>query len=131
MTTKEKIEVMQAYLNGKKIQFKEIADDTWEDCSYRFEPDWNWSVFRYRVKPEKEKPRLMTHRQLAEWLAKGNGQLRIMGNCETFTYLSYFFTSSLSDIAEVCDSYLIRSWDSDDWVEPAVDIYERDCKGGK
>ena len=32
---------------------------------------------------------------------------------------------------EVASGIKIRTWDSDEWVEPTVDIYERDCKKGK
>lgn len=51
-STEDKIAVMQAYVEGKKIQSrccfpKEI--DNWEDCC---DPVWNWGQFDYRIKPE-------------------------------------------------------------------------------
>lgn len=52
MNTEEKIEVMQAYLNGKKIQVKGKRDDTWEDYNHKSEPDWDWFRCDYRIKPE-------------------------------------------------------------------------------
>ena len=48
-TTKEMIEVMQAYLRGEQIQVFDI-DGIWEDKEY---PYWNWAKCDYRVKPKK------------------------------------------------------------------------------
>jgi hypothetical protein len=47
MSTKEMIAVMQAFDDGKVIQFKGDLG-TWQDCN----PSWNWSEYEYRVKPE-------------------------------------------------------------------------------
>lgn len=72
MTTAEMIAVMKAYDEGKKIQFKENHEVEWHDCNT---PLWDWACFDYRVKPEEELTR-MTNRQLAEWCAKGYGQIK-------------------------------------------------------
>ena len=48
-TTKEIIEVMSAFEDGKKIECKYIHDDNWFNCS---EPKWNWDIYDYRVKEE-------------------------------------------------------------------------------
>lgn len=48
-TTKEMIEVMQAYERGEQIQFLEYGGVKWEDCVG--EPYWNWGKYDYRVKP--------------------------------------------------------------------------------
>lgn len=61
MNTAEKIEVMKAYLYGKPIQLKMKLNNLWEDYSDILAPDWNWSCYDYRVKPEEEKPRLMSN----------------------------------------------------------------------
>ena len=50
MITQEKIEVMKAYAEGKKIQYKPKANPTWADCID--EPLWNWEWTVYRIKPE-------------------------------------------------------------------------------
>jgi len=51
MTTKEKIEIMQAYENGKKIEWRPNAfKRPWND--YLNEPEWNWEYYQYRIKPE-------------------------------------------------------------------------------
>jgi hypothetical protein len=54
MTTKEMIEVMQAYERGEEIEFCLACceDDRWEPMA---SPLWNWVKFKYRVKPKKTK----------------------------------------------------------------------------
>ena len=46
-TTKEMIEVMQAYLKGEQIE-ESIDQKVWFTC----EPIWDWNNFDYRVKPK-------------------------------------------------------------------------------
>ena len=53
-TTKEIIEIIQAYEKGASIQEKEIVDDVeyyakWEDVE---NPLWNFENYDYRVKPK-------------------------------------------------------------------------------
>lgn len=49
-STKEMIEVMQAYESGERIQVKNIADNTkWKEIEF---PGWNWIYYDYRVKPK-------------------------------------------------------------------------------
>lgn len=52
MTTKEMIDVMQAFVDGKKIEVKCKWDTEtdWHSC----EPKWDWYASDYRVKPEPE-----------------------------------------------------------------------------
>ena len=54
MTTKEKIEVMQAYTRGEEIEFRlaDCEDDRWAPTAL---PLWNWDNFEYRVKLEEPK----------------------------------------------------------------------------
>ena len=50
-TLKEKIEVMQAALDGKEIEAKYTnRNDTWDVQCAGFA--WDWSIFDYRIKPE-------------------------------------------------------------------------------
>ena len=49
-TTKEMIEVMQAYEEGAQIQIKPSYTTEWSDTNITW---WNWSDFDYRVKPKK------------------------------------------------------------------------------
>lgn len=56
MTTKEMIEVMQAYERGEEIEFR-LADceDRWAPT---ISPLWNWEKFEYRIKPKETKFRV-------------------------------------------------------------------------
>ena len=49
-TTKEMIDVMQAYEEGTQIQIKPSYTTEWSDTNITW---WNWSDFDYRVKPKK------------------------------------------------------------------------------
>ena len=73
-----------------------------------------------------EPAELMTNRQLAEWCAKGNGVYSYEGS--DFAYINYAYRKANPDEL-VSDDIRIRTWDSEEWVLPTVDIYERDCKG--
>ena len=48
-TTEEMIAVMQAYVDGKEIEYESYSK--WEKVT---EPAWNWGGNDYRVKPEPE-----------------------------------------------------------------------------
>lgn len=50
-TTKKKIEVMQAYADGKKIECKSPGI-CWREWILPQEPFWNWSECDYRIKEE-------------------------------------------------------------------------------
>ena len=54
-TTKEMIDVMQAYLKGEKIEYR-YGNTDWLECRV---PIWNWNSIEYRVKP-KQKTRTKT-----------------------------------------------------------------------
>lgn len=84
-----------------------------------------WSlIYPYEEPPKKR----MTNIQLCEWLAKGNGlfKTKLSGYATT----KYSYNKNL-ETEEVPDYFEIRTWDSEEWIEPTVDIYERGCKGGK
>lgn len=50
MTTEEMIEVMQAYLAGKTIEFRDKLVPVWYLSSI---PSWDWALYDYRVKEDK------------------------------------------------------------------------------
>lgn len=53
MNTKEMIEVMKAFVDGKKIECKTLGTrDTWDHASL---PCWNWEKYDYRIAPEPKK----------------------------------------------------------------------------
>jgi hypothetical protein len=68
MTTKEMIEVMQAYADGKGIErrCKHDLSEKWEDAK---DPGWNWNLFDYRIKPEKAEPRYRPYKDTDEMIA--------------------------------------------------------------
>lgn len=121
----------KAYAEGKQIQYQFPDGDMWYDIN---EADreaiekkglsWFDDDVEYRIKPEEQKPRRMTYRELAEWLAKGNGQLFNIAKrfCMEIEYRMDY------DGCLIPIDYKIRRWSSDEWIEPTVDIYEADCK---
>lgn len=81
---------------------------------------YNW----YLLYPYEEPPKKrMTNIQLMEWLNKGNGIIKHDGYC--FCHRTCV-EDDLND--EVDEDIVIRTWDSEEWVAPTVDIYDRDCK---
>ena len=48
-STKEMIEVMQAYEDGKKIEYYSRISNRWETA---ISPIWSWEYLDYRIKPE-------------------------------------------------------------------------------
>ena len=45
--TIESIRIMQAYVDGKEVEFKWMSKD-WNSTD---KPEWNWSAYDYRIKP--------------------------------------------------------------------------------
>jgi hypothetical protein len=54
-TIQEQIAVMQAFADGKEIEFESAIDHSWYTTRA---PSWNWSYYNYRVAVPK--PRTMT-----------------------------------------------------------------------
>lgn len=73
-TTREKIEVMEAYERGEQIEYKPFQ---W-DKGWRIEsdPNWNWSQFDYRIKPKQKVRRWL-------WAYKGKSD-SIWAQCLSF-----------------------------------------------
>ena len=68
-TTKEMIEVMQAYERGEQIQILDI-NCFWEDTEH---PYWNWAQCDYRVKPKKKFVPFETAEEFLEEYRKHGG----------------------------------------------------------
>lgn len=51
MTTREMIEVMEAFERGEVIEAEIRGTGMYEEC---VTPDWNWDYMIYRIKPKKE-----------------------------------------------------------------------------
>lgn len=74
---------------------------------------------------EEDEP-LMTRRQLAEWLAKGNGEYTYETSSLAFNYWQY--SKGNEDNKPVGGYIHIRRWKDTEWMKPTKDIYEEDCK---
>jgi hypothetical protein len=53
MTTREMIEVMEAYERGEKLEYKIKAFTIFMDVEN--EPLWDWTAIDYRIKPKEKK----------------------------------------------------------------------------
>lgn len=73
MTTKEKIEVMKAYEEGKTIQAFDLEQGKWVNCH---NPTWNWLSFDYRIKPEsKYRPYKDTEEMIEDFKKRFNAKV--------------------------------------------------------
>ena len=59
-------------------------------------------------------------------VGKGNGQY--ITDDFGRVYVEYDYSKGKEN-NEVDSDMKIRHWDSEEWIEPTADIYERDCKG--
>ena len=89
-------------------------------CYFYIEKKCAWELLYPYEEPQKQR---MTIRQLEEWLAKGNGERKYNNSI-----CNYWIYNSNNEYDEVSEDIHIRTWDSDEWIEPTMDIYERDCK---
>ena len=68
MTVKEKIEVMQAFVNGKQIEGKSKKSDEWKLVE---NPVWDWGINEYRVKHEPMyRPYINTNEMISDWMKR-------------------------------------------------------------
>lgn len=74
--TKEAIRVMQAYVDGKEVQFK-WGSMGWSSTD---KPEWNWSAYDYRIKPTATlRPWTADEVPLGAWMRfKRNPQDRVL-----------------------------------------------------
>ncbi len=74
--------------------------------------------------PEPPKSRRATNRELAKWLAQGNGEKKRLDEDEKegVVFASIEFTYELGDTDRPVDEcYFIRRWDDEKWHEPTAD----------
>ena len=104
-----------AHEQGKKIECKR-KDDAWEDLDYTPATALPEDL-KYRIKPEEDNP--VTRRDLARWLAQGNGEYTEKGLRDTSIncYANFDYPSLFQD-DPIPDSFLIRKWDDDEWHSP-------------
>lgn len=68
--------------------------------------------------PDKMKPKRMTNRQLAEWLAQGNGQFTNVNATYAWTELNVL---KEKEDRPCVPEWRIRKWEDTEWHEPTVD----------
>lgn len=107
--------------NTEQYPFDEINLDKVNPDSnpYRFNVSSISFMLCYLVSEPKE-PRRMTNRELAKWLAQGNGQCRFTANAVGTAY-SY----GIFDGKEIPDNIKIRGWDEEEWHEPVIEEAEQ------
>lgn len=90
------------------------------DQLWRLNNDFHWlHVYRFEDNKHFFYKRL-TYRQLSRWLAAGKGEVLDMNNCIAARIV---YKKSESD-NQVPDSFRIRTWDSEEWVEPTAKVLE-------
>lgn len=114
------------------VSYDSKYDKPWgtEQCNnylHVYPVEWN----KEKVE-ESSKLKRMTNRQLAKWLAKGNGQkvyvskvdLSIDNRAPTMVCHTYDFCYD----ADECNNRVrVRKWNSEEWIEPTVDLLEEPC----
>ena len=142
-TTASKAVVGKQYILGDYLRLLQetpqdyIPEKLCEVCEQNSNPFVNYAGCAFQFCREViEEEVLMTNRQLAEWFAKSNGQrgyLKNKHNPKEGIDPEYLFTCHEYDARrddEPCsEAVRIRSWGSDEWVKPTLEIYKRDCKG--
>ncbi len=93
-----------AYLPGRSMQYAVGMSDAYSYCAEI---------------PEEPKPRRATNRELAKWLAQGNGEKTLTEN-DTDNTAHYEYESEEAD-EEVPDIFVVRKWDDEEWHEPTAD----------
>lgn len=68
-TTKEMIEVMAAFEEGAKIEYKKFDKNQWTET---LKPTWDWFTVDYRVKPEPKEPTYRPYESIGEMLCDYN-----------------------------------------------------------
>ena len=69
-------------------------------------------------KPSVKNTRRMTNRELAEWLAKGNGEMQIVNGGLCFSHLSY---ADKKRDEKIDETIKIRKFGSNKWEEPLIE----------
>lgn len=118
---KKFVPVMRAFEKGLPIEYKRTGDHFWCKAST---PSWDLQL-RYRVKPmrsEKPPKRRMTNRELAKWLAEGNGQ--VMEDYDKLVRIMYEYTND--DDMPCRIGAFIRAWTETEWHAPEVEEYTQE-----
>lgn len=89
---------------------------------WRAESGVHWSHV-YPIEWNKKPKKRLTNRELAMWLAKGNGQVKYA----TGYVSAYHGYAEGIDHEETQEEIKVRKWDSTEWVEPTTEFLV-DCQ---
>lgn len=108
-------EYKRAYKNGKRVEF--YISGGWRGVEDKCA--WN-DKYDYRIidDEEEKKPLRLTWRQLAMWLAKGNGQA--ISPERFLLYSSNSYPMSQDELL-LPDGWQVRRWDENEWHEPTME----------
>lgn len=70
--------------------------------------------------PEKPAPRRATNRELAKWLAQGNGEWRYGESDRVHSNIGFGYDGNKENNT-LDEKVMIRKWDDAEWHEPTVD----------
>ena len=115
-TTKEMIEVMQAYERGEQIEFMDCSRK-WKDTT---NPIWDWIRYDYRVKPKKKFVPFDTAEEFLTALRKhgGDGLISIEDGVIKANYISVSPDGSVYEHKE-------NQWTSDcEYIGNLKDLFE-------
>ena len=102
MTTKEKIAVMQAFDEGKPIEYK-LATDSDTDWVLNSDPQWDWEKCIYRIKPE---PKLRPYATPEEFLQA----MKEHGPCIRLGVKQYYIPKMIDDNKGIVYADRFRSY---------------------
>ena len=115
----------------KMLVWDGIMDTPLEAKVYSYMPAWRYPVgtsaqtFCHCAEiPEEPKSRRATNRELARWLAQGNGEKNRLDEYEKegVVFVSIEFTYESGDAnLPVDECYFVRKWDDKEWHEPTAD----------
>lgn len=103
-------ELKVAHEEGKTIQY--LVGEKWDDLH---EPIWKYEPECYRIKPD-EPNRTVTNRELARWMAQGNGEYYEY-DCdgwESHRCIEYQYEQDNLPVSKV----MVRKWEDTEWHEP-------------
>ena len=107
-------ELKAAREQGKVIQRYWKSEQEWEE---HIGDDFTDDVSLYRIKPEEqEESKLVTNRELARWLAQGNGEYYEY-DCdgwESHRCIEYQYEQDNLPVSKV----MVRKWEDEEWHNP-------------
>lgn len=109
------IKTIISFIANNEFPWGTYDDDRF---SYVYPVEWNESTINT--------PKRMTNLQLAQWLAKGNGQLSYSSVTALVRGVHIVHSYDLANELDECsDKILVREWGSSEWIEPTVDLLDK------